>query len=62
VAGFIAQHIHRWVTVAYFVWVAAALLRKAAGLGQPAGRRVPEAFRLFGEMWRRHIWVRRGAE
>ena len=62
VAGFIAQHIHRWVTVAYFVWVAAALLRKAAGLGHPAGRRVPEAFRLFGEMWRRHIWVRRGAE
>jgi hypothetical protein len=43
-------------------WVAAALLRFAAGLGQPAGRRVPEVFRLFRETWLRQISVRRGAE
>jgi cation:H+ antiporter len=50
--GFIAQHIHWWVTVAYFVWAAAAVLRMALG------QRRLEAFRLFAEMWRRHIWVR----
>ncbi len=48
-AGFIALHIHRWVTAAYFVWVVAALVCMALG------RRRLEAFRLFGEMWRRHI-------
>ena len=48
-AGFIARHIHRWVTVAYFAWAAAALARLALG------QRRLEAFRLFGEMWRRHI-------
>ncbi len=51
-AGFISSHIHRWVTVAYFVWAAAALARLAlrqSGL---------EALRLFGEMWRRHIGSR----
>ncbi len=48
-AGFIALHIHRWVTAAYFVWVAIALVRLALG------QRRLEAFRLFGEMWRRHI-------
>ncbi|HXN48776.1 MAG TPA: hypothetical protein VN893_19150, partial [Bryobacteraceae bacterium] len=48
-AGFIALHIHRWVTAAYFVWVAAAVVRMALG------RRRLEAFRLFAEMWRRHI-------
>ena len=48
-AGFIATHIHRWVTAAYFVWVVIALVRIALG------RRRLEAFRLFGEMWRRHI-------
>ncbi len=49
VAGFIATHIHRWVTAAYFVWVAIALVRIVLG------QRRLEAFRLFGEMWRRHI-------
>ena len=48
-AGFIALHIHRWVTAAYFVWVAIALGRLVLG------QRRLEAFRLFGEMWRRHI-------
>jgi cation:H+ antiporter len=47
--GFIATHIHRWVTAAYFVWVAIALGRIALG------QRRLEAFRLFGEMWQRHI-------
>jgi cation:H+ antiporter len=49
VAGFIATHIHRWVTAAYFVWVAIALVRLALG------QRRLVAFRLFGEMWRRHV-------
>ncbi len=50
-AGFIARHIHWWVTVAYLAWVAAALVRLALG------RRRPEAFRQFAEMWRLHIWA-----
>ncbi len=49
VAGFIAGHIHWWVTVAYFVWAAAAAVRVALG------RRRLEALRLFGEMWREHV-------
>ena len=49
VAGFVATHIHWWVTAAYFVWVALAVVRMALG------RRRLEAFRLFGEMWRRHV-------
>ena len=48
-AGFIATHIHRWVTAAYFAWVVIALGRLAVG------QRRLEAFRLFGEVWRRHI-------
>ena len=47
--GFIATHIHWWVTVAYLAWAAVALL------GLVTGRRHANAFRLFAEMWRRHI-------
>jgi cation:H+ antiporter len=48
-AAFVAGHVHIWVTAAYFVWAAAALTRLALG------QRRLEAFRLFGEMWRRHV-------
>jgi len=47
--GFLATHIHAWVTYAYFVWSALEVGRMIAG------RRQPEAFRLFALMWRRHI-------
>ncbi|MBZ5583241.1 MAG: hypothetical protein LAQ30_13750 [Acidobacteriia bacterium] len=47
--GFLAAHIHRWVTAAYFVWAAVEVGRMAAGKRQPA------AFRLFGLMWKRHV-------
>lgn len=49
--GFVAVHIHWWVTVAYLVWVALAIVRMFFG------QRHPEAFRLFLEMWRTHIWA-----
>jgi cation:H+ antiporter len=48
-AGFLATHIHLWVTVAYFVWCGVELVRMATG------SRHLEAFRQFAIMWRRHI-------
>jgi cation:H+ antiporter len=48
-AGFIATHIHWWVTVAYFVWAAVAVVRLALG------QRQLRAFHLFAKMWREHI-------
>jgi cation:H+ antiporter len=48
-AGFLATHIHLWVTVAYFAWCAVEIARMLTG------RRRPEAFRWFGVMWGRHI-------
>ena len=50
--GFIAKHIHRWVTGAYLVWSAVAVARMVLG------QRRLDAFRLFGEMWRRHMRAR----
>jgi cation:H+ antiporter len=47
--GFIAIHIHWWVTVAYLVWAAVAL----AGIMR--GKRRLDAFRLFAVMWTSHI-------
>jgi len=47
--GFLAGHIHWYVTVAYLVWVAVALIRMLSGGRQPA------AFRLFAVMWRTHV-------
>jgi len=47
--GFLATHIHWYVTVVYFAWFAVGLLRYIFG------RRQMEAFYLFGVMWRRHI-------
>ncbi len=49
VLGFLAAHIHRWITAVYFAWVAVEIGRLAAG------RRRASAFRLFGVMWKRHI-------
>jgi cation:H+ antiporter len=50
--GFIrtlAQHIHWYVTIAYFVWVGLGIMRYMAG------QRKLAAFHLFGLMWRNHI-------
>jgi len=47
--GFMATHIHWYVTVAYLVWFGLGLLRYIFG------RRQMEAFHLFGVMWRRHV-------
>jgi cation:H+ antiporter len=47
--GTIAGHSHWIVTILYFVWFGAELIRIMAG------RRVPSAFILFGEVWRTHI-------
>jgi cation:H+ antiporter len=49
VAGYISAHIRVWVTAAYLVWFALELIRMGAG------KRRPEAFRLFAVMWGRHI-------
>jgi hypothetical protein len=42
--GFLATHIHRWVTVAYFVWF------RAGPVSCLLGRRKPLAFARFAEM------------
>jgi cation:H+ antiporter len=47
--GFLAGHIHWYVTVAYLLWVAAGLLSLLIG------RRQPAAFQLFAVMWRTHV-------
>jgi cation:H+ antiporter len=52
--GFIATHIHRWVTVAYLAWAAAAVLRMVLG------RQHPAAFRAFALMWDLHLRPGRG--
>jgi cation:H+ antiporter len=41
--------VHVWTTVVYFLWSAVELCRMVAG------RRRPEAFRLFAVMWSRHV-------
>jgi cation:H+ antiporter len=47
--GFLASHIHWYVTLAYLMWVGAGVVRMFLG------QRHPTAFRLFGVMWRRHV-------
>jgi hypothetical protein len=47
--GFIATHIHRWVTAAYFIWAAIEVGRMIAG------KRHLAAFHHFGTMWKSHI-------
>jgi cation:H+ antiporter len=49
-AGFMATHIHWYVTVAYLVWFTAGALYYLAK------RQNLEAFRLFAVMWRQHVW------
>jgi len=47
--GEIAQHIHLWITVAYFVWAAFEFIRLLMG------RRRASAFTEFARMWRAHV-------
>jgi cation:H+ antiporter len=47
--GYLAAHIHLWVTVAYFVWAAVEVGRIVAG------RRKALAFAEFVETWRTHV-------
>jgi hypothetical protein len=47
--GFLAGHIHWWVTAAYLMWAAAGLVSLFIG------RRQPSAFRLFAQLWRTHL-------
>jgi cation:H+ antiporter len=47
--GFLATHIHAWVTYAYLAWSGVEIVRMIAG------KRHPEAFRLFAVMWRTHV-------
>lgn len=47
--GFIATHIHHWVTIAYFLWAAIEVGRLLAG------QRKPLAFTYFAATWRAHV-------
>ncbi len=47
--GFIATHIHWWVTLVYLAWCGLALIRMLMG------RRQPHAFRQFARMWMAHV-------
>jgi cation:H+ antiporter len=51
-AGFLAtdMRIHKYVTVVYLLWFALGFLRYLFG------KRHMEAFRLFAQMWRLHVW------
>ena len=49
VPGFLAEHIHEWVTAAYLLWAAVEIARLLAG------RRRARAFGLFAVMWQRHL-------
>ena len=49
VLGFIATHIHAWVTYVYLAWAAVEVIRMIAK------GRAPEAFRRFAEVWRTHV-------
>jgi cation:H+ antiporter len=47
--GFLAKHIHAWVTYAYFGWAGIEILRLMTG------RRRADGFRQFARIWRTHI-------
>jgi cation:H+ antiporter len=47
--GPLGQHVHGWVTIAYFAWAALELIRLLLGL------RKPLAFTEFAKMWRQHV-------
>ena len=48
-AGYLATHIHAWVTFAYLFWSAVEILRMILG------RRHATAFRLFAQIWRTRV-------
>ncbi|MGE5647590.1 MAG: hypothetical protein ACM336_17570 [Acidobacteriota bacterium] len=48
-AGYVAQHIHHWITGVYVVWCAAAIVRLFLR------RKMPAAFHLFGRIWNQYI-------
>jgi hypothetical protein len=52
--GYIAGHIHWWVTLTYLGWSALAFVRMLLG------KRQPHAFRLFVRMWQMHVLRRPG--
>ncbi|MBI1898259.1 MAG: hypothetical protein HYS04_17260 [Acidobacteria bacterium] len=47
--GFVATHIHEWVTWLYLIWAAIELVRIFLGQRQPL------AFKLFAEVWRTRV-------
>jgi cation:H+ antiporter len=47
--GMLGAHVHRWITITYFVWAAWELLRLLLG------QRKPLAFTEFAKMWRAHV-------
>ena len=47
--GFLAKHIHGYVTVAYFVLAGMETVRLIFGY------RKPLAFQFFAQMWRQHV-------
>jgi hypothetical protein len=55
VFGYIALHIHRWVTIAYLAWAAIELVRLFLNFRHAA------AFVIFSQVWRSHIGPNRDA-
>jgi cation:H+ antiporter len=49
ILGFLARHIHAWVTGVYLLWAAVEIVRMVFG------RRGTQAFHLFAAVWRRRI-------
>lgn len=49
VVGYIAQHVHAWITYVYLVWTAVEVFRMIMGW------RKPVAFQAFAEIWRRRV-------
>jgi cation:H+ antiporter len=47
--GGVAQHVHLWMTISYFVWAGWELLRLLIG------QRKPLAFIEFAKMWRQYV-------
>src|SRR5579872_6570832 len=47
--GAVAGHIHRFVTCAYLIWAGVEIVRLLLG------RRKPNAFVFFADMWRHHV-------
>ena len=47
--GYVSGHMHWWVTIAYFIWVAWELIRLLTG------KRKPLAVTEFAKMWRQYV-------